>query len=108
MPMTVVVTVDVAARFRGFLASCMLEIAPGVYTSPRMTRAVRERVWNVLEEWHDELGTGGIVMTWRDTSLTGGQGVLLLGSTPKELHNADGIFLARRRIDPETVPDPEN
>ena len=32
--MTVVVTVSVEARYRGFLASVMLEIAPGVYTSP--------------------------------------------------------------------------
>jgi len=96
MPMTVVVTVDVAARFRGFLASCMLEIAPGVYTAPRMTRAVRERVWSILDEWHGELGGGGIVMTWRDVGLPGGQGVAMLGAPPKELHDADGIFLARR------------
>ena len=34
MPMCVIVTRDVPARFRGFLASCMLEIAPGVYTQP--------------------------------------------------------------------------
>lgn len=38
MPMTVIVTRDVAQRFRGFLSSVMLEIAPGVYTSPTMTR----------------------------------------------------------------------
>ena len=35
--MVVIVTRDVADRFRGFLASCMLEIAPGVYTAPRMS-----------------------------------------------------------------------
>lgn len=34
MPMTVVVTRDVPDRFRGFLVSVMLEIAPGVYTAP--------------------------------------------------------------------------
>lgn len=48
--MTLAVTRDVAARFRGFLASCMLEIAPGVYTSPKMNRAVRERVWSVVQD----------------------------------------------------------
>ena len=96
MPMTVVVTVDVAPKFRGFLGSCMLEIAPGVYTSPRITKAVRERVWNVLNNWYAERPKGGIVMTWRDQSLPGGQGVALLGVPPKELHDADGIFLARR------------
>jgi CRISPR-associated protein Cas2 len=51
-------------RFRGLLASCMLEMAPGVYTAPKMNRAVRKRVWGVLEEWFNELGGGGIVMTW--------------------------------------------
>ena len=44
MPMTVLVTRNAPMRYRGFLASCMLELAAGVYTSPRMTRAVRERV----------------------------------------------------------------
>ncbi|MEL6317336.1 MAG: type I-E CRISPR-associated endoribonuclease Cas2e, partial [Pseudomonadota bacterium] len=33
MPMTVIVTRDVAPRIRGFLASLALEIAPGVYTA---------------------------------------------------------------------------
>ena len=45
MPMTVIVTRNVEDRYRGFLASCMLEIAPGVYTGPRMTPGVRDRVW---------------------------------------------------------------
>ena len=96
MPMTVVVTVDVAPRFRGFLASCILEIAPGVYTAPRMTKAVRDRVWNVLNDWFATKPNGGIVMTWRDQSLPGGQGVVMLGMPPKELCDANGIFLARR------------
>jgi CRISPR-associated protein Cas2 len=98
MSMTVVVTVDVDSRFRGFLASCMLEIAPGVYTSPRMTSAVRGRVWSVLSDWFEELGGGGIVITWRDTSLPGGQGLRFLGTPPRQLHDADGIFLARRDL----------
>ena len=38
MPMTVVVTRDVEARYRGFLASVMLEVAPGVYVSPNLSR----------------------------------------------------------------------
>src|SRR5271166_2557028 len=59
MTMTVVVTRNVAPRFRGFLASVMLEIAPGVYTAPRMTKAVRERVWAALGEWFDAGATVG-------------------------------------------------
>jgi CRISPR-associated protein Cas2 len=95
--MTVVVTRDVAARFRGFLASCMLEIGPGVYTGPRMTRGVRDRVWSVLEEWFFEIGGGSIIMTWHDPSLPGGQDIRILGGPPCELVEHDGVFLARKR-----------
>ena len=64
--MTVVVTVNVEARYRGFHASTMLEIAPGVYTSPRMTSGIRERIWGVLSDWYHQLWQGAIVMTWHD------------------------------------------
>ena len=47
---TLVVTRDVEERHRGFLISVMLEIAPGVYVSPRMSQGVRERVWSVLTD----------------------------------------------------------
>ena len=93
--MTVVVTRNVAPRFRGFLASCMLEIAPGVYTSPRMTAGVRERVWAVCEEWFNALGDGSIIMTWRDPARPGGQGVLTLGLPPKEVWDHEGVLLIR-------------
>lgn len=55
--MTVVVTRNVAPLYRGFLASVMLEIAPGVYTSPAISKGVRERVWNVLSVWFDANAT---------------------------------------------------
>ena len=96
MSMTVVVTRDVADRFRGFLASCMLEIGPGVYTAPRMSAAVRNRVWDVLTEWFKELGGGSIVMTWPDNRRTAGQVVLTLGSPPVDLVDVDGIVLSVR------------
>ena len=44
MPMTVIVTRNVEPRYRGFLASAMLEIAPGVYVAPDLSSGVRERV----------------------------------------------------------------
>ena len=93
--MTVVVTINVEARYRGFLASAMLEIAPGVYTSPQMTEGIRSRVWDVLERWHLELGNGSIVMTWRDPSAVGEQRILTLGEAPKEIVDADGVFLVK-------------
>jgi len=94
--MTVLVTRDVPDRFRGFLASAMLEIAPGVYTSPDMTRGVRERVWSVLADWFATLQQGSVVMTWPSAPAPGGQAVALLGEPPKELFEADGILLVRR------------
>ena len=93
--MTVVVTVNVEARYRGFLASAMLEIAPGVYTSPQMTSGIRERVWDVVSRWYYELGQGSIVMTWRDPSAVGEQRILTLGEAPKEIVDADGIYLVK-------------
>lgn len=98
MPMTVVVTREVAPRFRGFLASCMLEIAPGVYTAPDMTRSVRERVWAVLADWFNWTGGGCIVLTWADSSAPTGQSFVLLGEAPKELHEEDGVTLVRRAL----------
>lgn len=104
MTMTVVVTRNVAPRFRGFLASVMLEIAPGVYTAPRMTKAVRERVWAVLGEWYDAGATvcqhaedaASIVMTWLDKDAPGGQRVETLGLPPKKIVDADGVLLMAR------------
>ena len=94
--MTVVVTRDVAPRIRGFLASCMIEIAPGVYTSPRLSVAVRERVWAVIAEWFEELGGRCIVMTWQDPRASSGQMVRVIGEPPVELVDHDGVILSRR------------
>ena len=91
--MVVIVTREVADRFRGFLASCMLEIAAGVYTAPHMTKGVRERVWNVLSEWFNDIGGSSIVMTWKDPSQPGGQGILSLGCPSKTMVEYDGIHL---------------
>ena len=103
--MTVIVTVNVEARYRGFLASAMLEIAPGVYTSPNMTGGIRERIWAVLSEWwaiwavlsewYSQLGQGSIVMTWRDPAAVSEQEVRTLGESPKEIVDADGVYLVK-------------
>ncbi len=99
MSMCVIVTRDVEDRYRGFLHSVMLEIAPGVYTSPRMSKAVRERVWQVLSDWHNYLQRGSIIITWRDNEAAGGQGLLYLGEPARELVEIDGMVLVRRTVD---------
>lgn len=96
MPMTVVVTRDVEMRYRGFLTSIMLEIAPGMYVAPDLSAGVRERTWTVLEAWFGALGRGSIVMVWRDKSYPGHLGMKFLGDPPKEIMDADGVLLVKR------------
>ena len=96
MPMTVVITRDVELRYRGFLASAMLEIAPGVYVSPDLSAGVRERVWTVVEDWFTTLGNGAVVMVWRDGTVDGGLVLRHLGDPPKEIRDADGVLLVKR------------
>lgn len=96
MSMTVVVTRNVSARVRGFLASSMLELAPGVYSAPDLSVAVRERIWKVLEEWFVAEKEASIVMVWQDSQVPGGQSVRTLGLPPIDLVMVDGIILARR------------
>lgn len=95
MPMTVIVTRDVESRYRGFLASALLEIAPGVYVSPDLSTGVRERIWAVLEDWFGALGNGAIAMIWRDSAADGGLALRNLGDPPKEIVDADGVLLVK-------------
>lgn len=106
MPMTIVVTRNSPERIRGFLTSCMCEIAPGVYTAPRLTQSVRERVWAVLSGWHAGESEHALLMTWPDPALPGGQDFRFLGSPRQELCELDGVFLARREWDGGEVPQP--
>ena len=94
--MTVVVTRDVEARYRGFLASAMLEVAPGVYVSPDLSAGVRERVWTVIKSWYGTLNRGAVVMIWRDRASSGGLALRHLGDPPKEICDADGVLLVKR------------
>jgi len=96
MPMTVVVTRDVADRYRGFLASMMPEIGPGVFVSPELSRGVRERVWQVLSGWWDGMPGGSVTMVWKDDSAPGRLGLLTLGLPPRTLAELDGVLLVRR------------
>jgi CRISPR-associated protein Cas2 len=95
MALVTIVTRDVADRFRGFLSSVMLEVAPCTYVSPRMNRGVRERVWKVMTEWHGAEPRGSIVMIWRDPEATGGVGLAHLGTPSKTLLEIDGMWIAR-------------
>jgi CRISPR-associated protein Cas2 len=96
MALVMITTTDVTGRFRGFLCSTMLEVAPGVYVAPRMSPAVRARVWETLSDWHRQAPQGKLVMVWRDLECTGGVGVAHLGTPGRELVECDGTYLTRR------------
>lgn len=98
MALVVIVTRDVPYRFRGFLASVMLEIAPTVYISPRMNPGVRSRTWETLESWFLAEPQGSVVMVWRDMNETGGVGIKTLGEPPRELVEVDGLWLVKRML----------
>lgn len=97
MPLTIVVTRDVEARYRGFLTSVMLEIAPGVYVAPDMSAGVRDRVWRVVSGWWEALGRGSVTLVWRDTRTPGNLRIETLGTPPKEIVDADGVLLVKRK-----------
>ena len=97
MPLTVIITRDVEARYRGFLTSVMLEISPGVYVAPRMSAGVRQRVWSVVSDWWQTLRRGALVMVWRDQKEVGNLRIETLGDPPKEIVDADGVLLVKRK-----------
>ena len=94
---TVVITRDVEARYRGFLTSVMLEVAPGIYVSPQLSAGVRDRIWDVVSDWWSTLQRGSLVMIWRDTGAPGNLRIETLGEPAKEIVDADGVLLLKRK-----------
>jgi len=97
--MTIAVTRNTPNRFNGFLASCMQEIAPGVYVAPVMKKSVRERVWAVMMEWNELLpDDGGVVFFWKDDDAPSGLQIRLLGWPKKEFIEHEGLWLTLRDL----------
>lgn len=94
---TLVITRDVEARYRGFLTSVMLEVAPGIYVSPQMSAGVRDRIWAVVSDWWSTLQRGSLVMIWRDKSAVGNLRIEILGEPAKEIVDAGGVLLLKRK-----------
>lgn len=104
MPLTVVVTRNVESRYRGFLTSVMLEVSAGVYVAPNMSHGVRDRTWSVISDWWSTLGQGSLTLIWRDTTRVGELNIQTLGEPPKEIVDADGILLVKRKLTTDTSP----
>lgn len=106
MPLTVLITRDVEDRYRGFLGSAMLELAPGMYAQPRMSAGVRGRIWTVVEGWYGQLHRGSIVMCWADAAAAGSLGLATLGEPPKNVVVHDAVLLVRRILPAQTPAAP--
>ena len=76
----------------------MLELVPGVYCGARVTPAVRERIWAVVEAWFLAERDASIVMVWREPSVPGEQAVRILGAPPVDLVEHEGIILTRHPL----------
>ena len=100
MGMSMAITRNVSSRIRGFLASSMLEISPGVYAAPRQNAAVRERIWAVLEDWFQVEEDASIVMVWEESKLPGRLAVKRLGLPPLDVVELDGLLVTRRKVEP--------
>jgi CRISPR-associated protein Cas2 len=98
MPFTMVVTRDVEDRYRGFLGSIMLELAPGVYAQARLSAGVRGRILAVLADWHAQLRQGSIVVCWAEPSGHGGLGLRTFGQPPKVIVTHDAMLLVKRTL----------
>jgi len=96
MPLTVLITRDVEDRYRGFLASAMLELAPGVYASPHLSARSRDQIWKVVSEWHGQLQRGSITLLHPDRHADGGLQVRQLGTPPRHPVRIDGVLLTRK------------
>jgi len=96
MALTVLITRDVDDRYRGFLSSTMLEVAPGVYASPHLTPRARDKVWSVVSDWHVSLGRGALTLIYPDNKADGGMAVRSLGNPPRQPVRLDGVLLMKR------------
>lgn len=95
MSMTLIITRNLPGRFHGFLASCLLEVAPGVYATPRLRKAVRERLWTVMSKWISEIPEdGGLLLVYPDKSAPSRIGMVSLGWPKRDFIDLDGVWLA--------------
>ena len=96
MALAVLITRDVEDRYRGFLSSAMLELAPGVYASPSLSNRAREKIWSVVSDWHAQLGSGSLTLVFPDRQADGGLSVRNLGTPSRIPVRLDGALLSLR------------
>ena len=96
MSLTVVITRDVEDRYRGLLASAMLEASAGVYFSNGLSARARDKLWGIVSDWHLQLARGSLTMLFADSASDGGVAVQSLGSPTRRPIRLDGALLMHR------------
>ncbi len=96
MSLTVVITRDVEDRYRGLLASTMLEAAAGVYVSRSLNARARDDLWAAMVDWHAMLRRGSITMLFSDSKEDGGIAVRNAGVAARRAVRIDGALLMHR------------
>ena len=101
--MLVIVVENVPPRLRGRLGLWLVEVRAGVYVG-RVSRRVREMIWDNLERGVDE---GNAVMAWSSNTESGFD-FLTLGANRRIPVEMDGIklvsFLPEGTIEAEEKP----
>lgn len=80
-------------RFAGFLHSVAMEVAPGVFLAADFNRAAFERVWEVLEAWHQAWPEGWIVAVLPAEKPRHPPMIRALGVPARTLIEHDGLHL---------------
>lgn len=94
--MLVLITNQVPMKVRGFLAACLLEVAPGVYVHPRINAGVRERIWKIMTEWSVEFSQEAFVLAlWPAPKSSGGINIRTIGIPQRTLIDYDGLVLSK-------------
>jgi len=91
VPVTVIVIRNLPDRWRCFLQSVAPEIGVGTFMSPDMRASVRNRIWEVAQDWFPHQDGGSFVMAWSER---GRLRHLALGETPRRLVALDGLTVA--------------
>lgn len=97
MAMTVLITTNVEDRYRGFIRSCMPEIDPGLYLSNSISAQVRDRLWNVLSDWHASMQNGSIIMIYPDKTSPSGLKICRLGCQNDKYVDLDGMLVVVKK-----------
>lgn len=96
--MIVIITVNVPERTNGYLSSIMLEVNPGVFVSPNISRSVLEKTWNIVSGWWHENGTGNLLMMKTNKDLPGNIELRYAGSSRRKIVTLDDILCVEKAV----------